>query len=167
MFQEGKGAAEDYKRTQVEEGLEDYHDQLEDESAFEDGNVDNFLDFLGERTTLSEEITNQYQEIQDPIIRLNFLSQESFANGIWLVMQYPSSPSARSYLQNRIRFYWRLHTGQATRKVKTWQYDANSGQRVESGTVDELIPVKVLTIETIKAGMRRDLMFAAMLGTPE
>lgn len=125
------------------------------------------LDFLGEaRKKENAEAIEKFSETKDSIERLEILRTLSLSDAIRCLKNHSDSEGSWRYLEGRLDFYQKLLQGKATRRYTTQEWDSKKSEYVDVER-EEKIAVPDATPETIRLGILRDTMFAAMIGTPE
>ncbi len=164
-------------RHEIETGLEDHERSKtgkdeEDLKAYrkEIGSLSDFTEliaFLGENQDTSDRNKiERYNQTEDRIEKLKLLRSMPLKEAIECIKNYAESPKAIDFLNRRLEFYEKLAklaNGTATKTSHENEWDSNKNQWVD---VVKEHPIES-SQENVRLGVLRDLMQAAMIGTPE
>lgn len=130
-------------------------------------NFDTLHTYLeGEKRISDEEKIKAFGETEDSVERLELLRTMSLSDAVKCLRDHSDAPGQYHYLANRLDFYQKLFQGKATKRYTTKEYDDKKGQYVEV-TKEDPIDASDVSPETIRLGVLRDTLYAAMKGTPE
>ena len=120
----------------------------------------------GDKRISDKEKIKKFSETEDSVERLELLRTMSLQDAIACVKEYSEAEGAYRYLSNRLDFYQKFISGQATKRQTESEWNAAKGQYVE--VVKEYpIDASNASPESIRLGVWRDMLYAAMQGTPE
>jgi len=125
------------------------------------------FDDLGESEKTPDVLSvEKFGKITDSIERLEVLRTLSLSDKIRCLQKYSYSEAPLRYFVGRLDFYQKLIKGTATRKKteQEWDPDYREWKSVEN---EYLIDNSNVTPDTVRLGLLRDTLFAAMMGTPE
>ncbi len=117
------------------------------------------FEFIDDRPREPQSI-ERYLETEDKIVRLKLLAGMPIADAALAVLS-SEEPGTR-YLTKKLNFYRDFIEGKAIRTNKQWDY--NKGKYIQ---VDEPISAEDAHPENIATGLRRNILYAEMKGTPE
>lgn len=92
--------------------------------------------------------------------RLRLLRQMSIQDAAECIREYSPDPRSWQYLASRLEYYDKLVSGRVKQKEQTYNYQTGQYQ-------DSYIEPRDLTKYNIEVGILRDMMYAAMIGSPE
>ncbi len=166
-------------RTEIEVGLDDYKRSKTDEDGDKEnlkdyrrelgaiGDFDDLIKFFGENQESSDRNKiERYNQTDDRVEKLNLIRSMSLKDAIECIENYGESPKAIEFLTRRLDFYEKMVNGTATRINHRQEWDSQSGQYrdiVKEYPIDS----EHVSQHSIRLGVVRDLMQAAMIGTPE
>lgn len=131
---------------------------------------DVLLNYLeGKNRGSDEKQVEKFDEINDSLERLELLRTMSLSDAIQCIRDFSEKEEHKgsyAYLAGRLDFYQKFILGKATKKQKESQWDDRQRGYVEV-VKEHPIDASNATPETVRLGVLRDVMFAAMKGTPE
>ncbi len=137
------------------------------ESTSEIGDFGKLFKYLGEDGKgPNDESIDRFRNTEDNIERLNILRTMSLPDAVTCIRDYTKNDRSYRYLANRLTFYQKLFQGKATKTTTEAELDQKNNRWVD---VTKEVPIDASNVkpETIQLGVLRDLLFAAMIGTPE
>lgn len=130
-------------------------------------NFEKLLTYLESDKKISDkEKIKKFGETEDSIERLDLLRTMSIADAVDSIREYPETEGSYRYLANRLDFYQKFISGEAT-KIRTESEWDGKNHRYIQVTKEHPIDASGATPETVHLGLFRDIEFAAMIGTPE
>lgn len=139
----------------------------ENENTLEIDNrsFDVLLQYLGEeKKQPDKEAKERFSKTTDDLERLELLRTMSIADATACIRDFSTNKGSYKYLADRLDFYQNFTQGTATRKRTEREWD---GKQYVEVTKEYPLDASEATPETIRSGLMRDMMFAAMIGTPE
>jgi len=153
---------DDYKRSKTGEDEEDINAYRKELGIVRDFN--DLAKFLGENQEHSDRSKiERYNETTDRVEKLNLLRSMPLKEAVECIKNYAESPNAIDFLTRRLEFYEKLANGTATKTSYENEWDSKKNQYVD---VVKEYPIES-SKENVRLGVLRDLMQAAMIGTPE
>lgn len=144
-------------RNEIEVGLDDHKRSK---------TGDDLIKFFGENQESSDRNKiERYNITNDRIEKLNLLRSMPLKEAIECIKNYGESPQAIEFLTKRLDFYEKMVNGTATRTSHEQEYDSRTGQHKD--VIKEYPIDSDISQDNIRLGILRDLMQAAMIGTPE
>lgn len=107
-----------------------------------------------------------FQKAEDELERLELLRSMSTSEAAVCIRDYGLTDGAYGYLTGRLDFYQKLIEGKAVKRYHTQEWNSEKGVS-EDVLKEDPIDASTANPETIRLGLFRDTMFAAMIGTPE
>jgi len=177
-FEQSMGQKEHVERELSDAGISDPSEwrkaldletPLEGEKGVESDqrSFEKLLAYLGEEKKVPEkEKIKKFGEIEDSIERLELLSTMSLTDAITAIREHSDTEGSYKYLADRLDFYQKFISGEAVKRETKQEWDSEKNAYVE--VVKEYqINASNATPETIRLGLWRDMLYAAMQGTPE
>lgn len=125
-----------------------------------------FIYLEGDRRVSDKEKIKQFNETEDSIKRLELLRTMSLGDAVECIRDFSESEGSYRYLANRLDFYQKFIMGKATKRQTESVWDDKKREHVQ---VEKEYPIDASNAspETIRLGLWRDMLYAAMQGTPE
>jgi len=174
-FEQQMGTRESVEKNLKDAGYESPQEVIENregtrdriEGLLEGKDVSYLLNFLGESRKKEDAASiEKFSKTEDSLERLEILRTLSLPDAIRCLKSHASSEAQWRYLEGRLDFYQKLLQGKATRRYTSRKWDSKKREYVDVEK-EERIAAPDATPETIRLGILRDTMFAAMIGTPE
>ena len=125
------------------------------------------LDYLGEtQKKEDEQAIEKFGKTADSIEKLEILRTLSISDAIRCLKNHSGVEAQWRYLEGRLDFYQKFIQGKATRKQTEQEWDSVKGE-YKNVVKEYQLDASGATPETVRLGILRDTLFAAMVGTPE
>ena len=125
-----------------------------------------FAHIEGSNRTPDTKKIQEFASTKDPLNRLDILRTMSPSDVAQALKDFGFTESGYKYITDRLDFYQKLMQGQAVKRYRAQEWNSQKGEYEEVIKEDPIDPASI-TPESIKLGLLRDSMFAAMIGTPE
>ncbi|MBT9167612.1 MAG: hypothetical protein DDT19_00950 [Syntrophomonadaceae bacterium] len=120
----------------------------------------------GEKKVSESEKIKKFGETKDSVEKLELLRTMSLRNAITAIREHSKTEGSYKYLADRLDFYQKFISGEAVKRKTEQEWDSNKNAYVD--VVKEYqIDASNASPETIRLGLWRDMLYAAMQGTPE
>jgi len=147
----------------------DLETPLEGEKGMESDHrsFEKLLTYLdGEKKISESEKIKKFSEAEDSVEKLELLRTMSLEDAIIAIREHSDTEGSYKYLADRLDFYQKFISGEAVKRKAEQEWDSKKNEYVE--VVKEYqIDASNASPETIRLGVWRDMLYAAMQGSPE
>src|SRR3989338_7801802 len=147
----------------------DLETPLEGEKGMESDrrSFEKLLTYLdGEKKVLESEKIKKFSEAESSSEKLELLRTMSLTDAITAIREHSDTEGSYKYLADRLDFYQKFISGEAVKRKSEQEWDSKKNAYVE--VVKEYqVDASNASPETIRLGVWRDMLYAAMQGTPE
>jgi hypothetical protein len=120
----------------------------------------------GEKKVSESEKIKKFSETEDSVEKLELLSTMSLTDVITAIREHSDTEGSYKYLADRLDFYQKFISGEAVKRKTEQEWDSKKNTYVE--VVKEYrVDSSNASPETIRLGLWRDILYAAMQGAPE